>query len=64
MMTNTKFRCVPCVIDLDLVYTKRQALDSIDTVSVGRSACRTGTEGDHGGAARFCAQLFQCFFPV
>lgn len=63
MMTNIKFRCIPCVIDLYPIYTKRQALDSIDTVSV-RSACRTGTEGDHGGAAWFCAQLFQCFFPV
>lgn len=39
-------------------------LDSIDTLSAGGRACRTGTEVDHGGAAEFCAQGFLCFFPV
>lgn len=64
MMSNTKFRCVPCVIDSYPVYPKRQALDPIDAASVGSSTRRPGAEGDCGGAGWVCAQLFPCFFPV
>lgn len=65
MMSNTKFRCVPCVIDSYPIHPKRWAGSASNPCSLcWKQHTKTWSWRRCGGAGWVCACLFQCFFPV
>lgn len=60
MMSNTKFRCVPCVIDSYPIYGSGSNPCSL----CWEQHTQTWGWGRSGGAGWVCAWLFLCFFPL